>query len=635
MPLDPEINLATNYCQNKVGFMYIRKVIKKSANTERVVYRLVESYRTENGPRQRTILTLKNFDVPEEKWKTLADAIEANLNGQIMLYLEKEIKFLADHYSTLIQEKRLSEQRNIETVIESEQPEYETVNIRSIKSKNIRTLGAEYVALSAYKDLGLDDLFFDLGFNERHRHLAALSIIGRLVNPDSENATREWVRNISGLGQLLNTSYQNLSNNALYRIVDKIYDHKNLIENHLQKREKNLFNLQKKLVLYDLTNTYFEGKASNNPKAKFGHSKEKRKDCKLVTLGLIIDEKGFPKNGKVMKGNQYEPDSLLSMIALLESKTIEELKQSKGVRKNKTVVIDAGIALDRNLEMLKDYGYDYICVARTKPISEKEIKSENLKKIRETKKNTIEVQLFQNEEENILYCRSFLKGEKERSMLEKFKQKFEEELLLARSALTKKNGTKKYDKVLERIGRIKERNSSIARYYVINVERDQDSNKTKNITWEFNDIEKLDFNFSGSYFLRTSCKDLNEEELWNIYSTLNMVEAAFRSLKSELAFRPVYHRREDRTDSHLFIAVLAYHLLNVIRIRLLKKDIHISWKKLRKLLSTHTSVTTVMSTKSGKNILIQQSVEAEYFHSEIYQALGLNNRPLNRIITKY
>ena len=635
MPLSPKKSLALNYRLNKVGIMYIRKVIKKSVNTERVVYRLVESYRTENGPRQRTLLTLKNFDIPDEKWKTLADAIEAKLNGQFVLYIEKEIEFLADHYSALIQEKRLSEQRNIETVVETEEPEYETVNLRSVKNKNIRTIGAEYVALSAYEDLGLDELFCNLGFNKRQRHLAALSIIGRLVNPDSENATREWVRNISGLGQLLNTSYKNLSNNALYRIADKIHEHKNSLENHLQVREKELFNLDEKLVFYDLTNTYFEGKALSNPKAQFGWSKEKRKDCKLVTLGFIIDKKGFPKRSKVMKGNKYEPDSLLKMIALLENKTIEELKQSKGIRKNRTVVMDAGIALDSNLAMLKEYGYDYICVARTKPISVKEIKSENLKKIRETKKNTIEVQLFQNEEENILYCRSFLKGEKERSMLEKFKQKFEEELLLARSALTKKSGTKKYDKVIERIGRIKERNSSIARYYLINVERDPNNDKAKDITWEFNDIEKLSFNFSGSYFLRTSCRDLNEDELWNIYSTLNVVEAAFRSLKSELAFRPVYHRKEDRTDSHLFIAVLAYHLLNVIRHRLLEKDIHISWKKLRKLLSTHTSITTVMTTKSGKNVLIQQSAEAEYFQNGIYKTLNLKNCPLNRIITKY
>ena len=161
---------------------------------------MVESYRTVNGPRQRTILTLKDFDVPEKMWKTLADAIEAKLRGQLVLYLEKEIDFLAEHYSSLIQEKRLSEQRNMETIIETDEPEYERVDLRSVKNKNIRTVGAEYVGLSVYNELGFNDLFRNLGFNERQRALAVLSIVGRLVNPGSEKATREWIRHISGLG---------------------------------------------------------------------------------------------------------------------------------------------------------------------------------------------------------------------------------------------------------------------------------------------------------------------------------------------------------------------------------------------------------------------------------------------------
>ncbi len=174
---------------------------------------------------------------------------------------------------------------------------------------------------------------------------------------------------------------------------------------------------------------------------------------------------------------------------------------------------------------------------------------------------------------------------------------------------------------MERIGRIKERNSSIARFYHINIEREADI--AKNITWEYTDSAKLDFKFSGSYFLKTSHKDLDEAELWYLYMTLNMVESAFKSLKSELAFRPVYHQNAERAESHLFIAVLAYHLLNVIRTKLEEKEIHISWKKLRRLLNSHSLVTTTMKTKTGKTILIQQASEADYFQSEMYKALGL------------
>lgn len=620
---------------NIVVRMYIRADKKKSGNHERIVYRLVENYRTPKGPRQRTILTLKDFDLPQSKWKLLADTIKAKLKGQTMIFLDEKIEALADHYVSLIEEKRASEQKNVKILQnDNHNSDYETVSLSSIINKNIRTIGAEHIGLSIYQDLGLDRLFSTLGFNERQCNLAALSIIGRLVNPGSEHATREWALQRTGLGELLDTDFSNLPNNSLYRIADMIYDNKQAIENHLQEKERSVFQLPEKVILYDLTNVHLEGRATDNPKAQFGVPKQKRTDCKLITLGLIIDEHGFPKQSLVMKGNQSEPSSLIKMIALLENRSIEDLEKCKHVKKDKTVVVDAGITTKDNLKMLKDYGYDYLCVARSNPLSEKDIEEEKLKKVRETKKNTVEVQLFKKGSENVLFCRSFLKGEKERQMLDKLKSRFEEELTGVRKSIETRGGTKKYDKVLERIGRIKERNSSIARYYLINLTKDENTNKVTRITWEFTDPDKMNFNFSGSYCLRTSRQDLDETELWNLYTTLSLVESAFRSLKSELAFRPVFHRKEYRADSHLFIAVLAYHLLNAVRIRLWDKKIHISWDRLRRAMSTHCVVTTKMKTKKRKTILLKQASEAEYIHRYIYSALGISSNPLKRKISK-
>lgn len=613
--------------------MYIRKVNKRSGNYGRIVYRLVESYRTPNGPRQRTILTLKNFDLPQSDWKLLADSIEAKLKGQTLGLLDENIDALSDHYVSLIEEKRLSEKRTVQFLQEEEPSDYQTVSLSSIKNKNVRTIGAEYLGLSAYRDLGLDRLFSSLGFSERQCNLAALSIIGRLVCPGSENATREWALHRTGLGDLLGYNFSDLSNNALYRISDSIYDHKEALENHLHNTEQSIFRLEEKLILYDLTNVHLEGRALSNPKAKFGFPKQKRTDCKLITLGLIIDEQGFPKRSLVMAGNKSEPASLIEMVALLEHKSVADLKDCKHTKKDKTVVVDAGISTNENLEMLREFGYDYICVSRTKPFSGEDIEPDKLKKIKETKKNTVEVQLFQSDKENILYCRSFLKGEKERNKLEKLKERFEEELTAIHNSLEKRNCTKRYDKVIERLGRIKERNSAISRYYLINITKDEANKNATGISWEFTDPDKMNFNFSGSYFLKTSRQDLDENELWHLYTTLSLVEAAFRSLKSDLAFRPVFHRKEYRADGHLFIAVLAYHLLNSIRVRLLYNNIHINWDKLRKLMSTHCIVTTTMRTSKNKKIVIRQVSETEYIHRNIYSALGLNIKPVKKIIT--
>jgi len=418
--------------------MYIRKVLKKTKNSERYVYRLVESYRTVNGPRQRTLLTLKNFTLDESKWKLLADTIEAFLRDQMVLFLDDDIRFLAEHYSNLIKEKRLREQNNVTTIVENLEPDYKEIVIKSLKHHKVRTIGAEHIALSAFRELELDKFFRESGFTQRQEMHAALSIVGRLVYPGSENSIRLWAQHLSGLDTLLNYSFKELSNNSLYRIADKIYKYKDKLEDHLNQKERDLFNLQEKLVFYDLTNTYIVGSSPQNTKAKFGKSKEKRSDCRLITLGLIIDEYGCPKASKVMPGNQYEAESLLGMIAQLEGVEVSDLRKPNGKKKNKTVITDAGISTIDNLKILQEYGYDYICVARSKPFSEKEIKEENLKRIVSTGKNSIDVQLFYNEDENILYCRSFMKRKKEQAMLENYQKKFESELQAAKASLVKK-----------------------------------------------------------------------------------------------------------------------------------------------------------------------------------------------------
>ncbi len=614
--------------------MYIRTVTKKYKEKERTTYRLVESIRDIDGVKQKTVLNLPGFSLHEGKWTLLAKTIEAFLKDQQVLYLDPEIEQLAQHYTALIREKRLRENASMAVVVENKDPDFQEIDLKSVKNQVARTVGAEHIALSVFKELEIDKFFKQLGFNEYQENLAALSIIGRLVYPASENSTRIWAQEISGLDSLLNCNFANLPNNALYRIADRIYEHKDELEKHLRDKERHLFNLKEKLVFYDLTNTYLEGSGAENPKAMFGRSKEKRNDCRLVTLGLIIDENGFPKTSKLMPGNQYEPDSLIGMIAQLEGVDVSELEKTKGVKKNQTVIMDAGISIERNLQMLEEYGYDYICVARSKPISQSEIEKAELKEIHKSNNNSVEVKLFENKTENILYCQSLLKNKKEQAMLEKYRQKIEKELKAANASLSKKNGTKTHEKVLERIGRIKERNSSISRYYEIKIIKEDNSDKVIEIAWQSVEIDKQNFRFSGSYFLKTSRKDLDEMELWSLYTTLTMVEAAFRSLKTELAFRPVFHRKESRTDSHLFIAVVAYHLLNTIRMKLKTQDIHISWEKIRAIMNTQVAVTSEFKARNGNVVLVRQSTEPELFHSEIYKALNIDSRPIKQNLIK-
>lgn len=607
--------------------MYIREVIKGN----KIVYRLVESYRSPNGPRQHTLLSLNELSLPKDQWKNLADIVEALLLGQTILKIDSNLHDLAEHMVSLIKSKKALNTENTKIIINNT-PDYQNIDLNSVKHKDIRTIGAEHIAYSVYQELELDKLFKNSGFNENQRNLAALAIISRLVHPESENSTREWAKHKSGLDMLLKTSFSFLPNNSLYRISDKIYTLKETIEKHLVQKERALFNLKEKLVLFDLTNTYFEGNCSDIPKANFGRSKEKRSDCRLLTLGMIIDEQGFPKTCKIMEGNQSEPLSLVNMIKQLETTSVSE----ETLFKDKIVVIDAGISSEANLKYLKDNGYNYLCVSRNKPLSLNELQTLQEKSISTSNDIEIKVSSFEKEGDNYLYCLSPMKKVKEQSMLQKFEKRFIDELNFINESLKKKKSHKTSDRILERVGRLKEKHKHISRYFTISIEKQPgDENLVQSISWEKINSESQDLSFNGSYFLRTNLKDIPEQDLWSMYSTLTLIEHSFRCLKTELAFRPVYHQKEFRAESHLFIAVLAYHMMNIIRLKLKAYDINDSWNKIRETLSTHNIVTTEMLTEKGETISITQSSEPDLTQKRIYHALNIKNNPIEKMITTF
>jgi len=616
--------------------MFIKEIKKKNQGSEieYTYHRLVESYRSERGPRQRTILNLGKLDLPKERWKQLANRIEEKISGQnSFVELDEKIEGLASHYANLIIQKRLASERIRPEKAEAS-PDYETVDLNTVTTSKSRTIGAEYVGISMFRKLGFETLLQRLGLSESQCHLAALSIIGRLVHPGSERRTRQWAQHLSGLDELLETDFSHLSNNALYRISDLLVQHKDRIEAHLQAKERTLFNLQEKIILYDLTNTYFEGTAKKNPQAKRGRSKEKRSDCPLVTLGLVIDELGFAKRSKIFRGNVSEPKTLEAMLESLrvDGLSSDKTEASRDRRlqpgKRVTVVLDAGIATEENVQLLRTKGYDYVCVARNKPVAPARIAQDNLLTIKQDKNNKVEVALIKKDGESILYCKSRLKAQKEQAMKTRYQERFEQGLEAIAASLGKKKGTKRYEKVLKRLGRHKEKYATIARYYKIDVRQKDGIVEPGGITWSMDKPEQVEERFSGTYFLRTSRTDLHEKEIWSLYVMLTQVEDAFRYLKSDLDLRPIFHQTQDRTEGHLFIAILAYHLLVSIQTQLKQHGIDMRWWQVRELLASHVRVTTSMKTKAGKQIHVRTCTEPETFQRSIYNALQLKHAPL-------
>ncbi len=592
--------------------MFLRRTDQKDELGRRYhTFKLVESYRTQRGPRQRDVLNLgSGFSLPRDQWKALADRIETIITGQsTFLPVSKKIEALAQRYAKEIISKQ---GQVIEPYKEAPvDPDYQKVDVNSVDSDHIRSVGGESAVLASIKHLELDRKLEELGLSRVNVDAAIGVITGRLLLPSSERATHVWLQNGTALDELLGTNFADLSQDRVYKVSDFLLKNKSEIEVHLEEREKNLFTLGETVLLYDLTNTFFEGSGKYNPKAHFGVSKEKRSDCPLVTLGLLLNGEGFPKRSEVFEGNVSEPGTLAEMLSGMCS------EGSKPI-----VVTDAGIGTEDNVAWLKEKGFGYIVVSRKRL---KELPADlEMVVVRADDSRVIRACARRNDQGELeVYCHSSAKEVKEEGIKNRFEKRFESALAHIHEGLSIKGRTKTYEKVLEKIGRLKERHRRVSKRYEIEVEKDEGSNLAISVNWRMKETDET----VGYYVLRTNRIELGEKEVFDIFNMLLDVEDAFRCMKSDLGLRPVHHQKEERCDGHLFITVLAYHVLQSIRVRLRESGITNRWWTIRRMLSTHYRVTTSMRREDGKMIYIRKTSRPEECHVRIYDALGLPNRP--------
>jgi len=607
--------------------MYIRRTTVKSRKDGRQYYsyRLVESRRTENGVRQSTLLNLGvDFSLPREQWPVLAGRIKDIISDQSsLLELPKDLEAMAQKYASLI----ITSQKQADKK-GGDEPDYREVDIDTMEALRPRSVGCEHVALQTFKRLKLEEKLIGLGFNGPDIAAAVGAIIGRMCHPGSEKTTIGWLRDKSGLGELIDYDYGKISLDRMYRIGDKLYRYKGEIERHLYSQEKQMFGFKETITLYDLTNTYFEGSCLANELAQRGHSKEKRKDCPLVTLGIALDSSGFPKNSRIHKGNISEPKTLAEIISSLDQGgAVGLFPQVKP-----TIVMDAGIATEDNVIWLKENCYPYLVVSRKR---HREFDEDEAVVVKETGDCTVKCQkvLDQKTGETLLYCHSSKREKKERAIADRFLQRFEDALHKLDKGLDKKGCLKNYDKVLVRIGRIKQGNPRVASRFQIDVEKDENTGKATRIKWKQEPNPESKNAHPGVYCLRTSHHKLDAKTLWNTYTMLTDLEAVFRSLKSELGLRPIFHQTDERVSAHLFITLIAYHLVHTIRYQLKSEKIHSSWATLREQLSGQSRITVSMRCSNNDMIYVRKSTRPEPMQQEIYDYLRISHHPGKTIKT--
>ena len=594
--------------------MFIRQTQTRSSATggSYFTHRLVESRRVGRKVSQHTLLNLgTNFDLPREAWPELCTRIEQILNSEQALFaVDPAIEQSAQHlYAQIIARRGEIQALNIK-----DNPHFEEVDVNSLQQIKPRSVGAEHVSLEALRELQIPQILEQAGFNGRQRAEALGNIIGRMCAPRSEHATAEWLKETSALGELLKHDFTPMPLMQLYRASDRLLKKKDLIEEKIFERVEDIFNLTPTVTLYDLTNTYMEGNASVNPKAKRGRSKEKRSDCPLLTLGLTLDASGFIRHSKVFEGNVSEGSTLQEML--------RQLQAPDGA----LVIMDAGIASEENLQWLTTHKYNYLVVSREK---KRDMDKRKASIIESAGGHQIHLQRQpgQHEGEIKLACWSEQRAMKDQSINESFREKYEQELKKISEGLQKTRFTKKRDALSQRIGRLKEKCKRVSAHYRIDMTVDETTGLVSALTWEYQPQPASKQTHPGVYNLRTTLTDWNDEDLWRTYTMLTDLESVFRSLKSELGMRPVYHHKEDRCDGHLFITVLAYQAVQVIRKKLGEHGINESWASLREKLARQYRITATFKQRDGKTLHIRQATRPEEELANIYTKLGISTDP--------
>jgi transposase len=601
--------------------MYVRQTTRRYKDKTYTNYLLVESIHTPKGPRQKVICSLGDLSPrPAEDWLRLARKVEDALVGQAHLFSKPD-----PEVEQIVRQVRQRQAKGADQRPQTAPPvhtegELIAVHADRLAMTDVRSAGPVHIGLQFWKRLELDDILRRHGFSPRAIQLTCAMTLNRLIHPDSEHAMPRWIRS-TALADLLGVDFTALADDPLYRNLDRLHPDRAAIESELVERERRMFQLDPTVYLYDLTSTYIEGQASRNPKAKRGYSRDHRPDCQQVVVGLVIGREGFPIAHEVFAGNAQDRTTLGRMLDLLKGRV--------GLAEGATVVVDRGMAYPENLREIRDRKLHYVVAARQPERDrwlddfEKEegfevMAREPSPRNRSQKKSSVRVKALTDGEERVVLCTSSGRTAKDRAIREK-----QEGRLLAdlrRLAGRIAGGRLKRElKIGEAIGRLKQRYPRVARYYTISYDAAGGKLSYEPNAEKKAKAEQLD----GGYLLRTDRTELTAQEAWRIYMTLTRAEGAFRALKTPLAERPIFHHLEHRVETHIFLCVLAYHLMVAIETTLLNRGIHTSWATVREQVASHSVATLVLPTDGGRVLSIRKGTTPEPEQLELYRGLDI------------
>ena len=540
--------------------MYLKRCGSGKSKKERVYWELVESYRTERGPRQRVVAYL-------------GDISQAERTG---------IKQAAEEKKGYWQSRLFDE---------TGEPEWAEVDTKRIRVGRVRDFGSYWLGLQLLDKLELTAFLEQTikhGREEIEWSVMSLALVlWRLCEPSSELNIVEHLYEKSPLGDLLGIPDDKMNDNRLYRALDNLLPHKVELEKHLKGRLGELFNLEYDLLMYDVTSVYFEGEAASNEQAKRGYSRDHRPDCKQVCIALVVSREGLPLGYEVFNGNRHDSTTVEDIVTKIEAQY---------GRAERIWVMDRGMMSEDNLEFLQSKKRRYIIGAPKSQLKhfEEEMLSQDWEKIREG----LEVKACPSPtgEETFILCRSADRALKEKAIHERFEKKIEKGLQKIAESCSKRK--QKASGIERRGGKLLGANTRAAGLFKVEVKE----NKTGHaeITWRKEETWREWAELSeGYYMLRTNIKGWQASDLWEAYIQLTQVENAFRIQKSDLKIRPIWHQKEDRVKAHILVCFLAYVLWKMLGQMCKKAGLGSEPRKVFEEIAQIKVVDVMMPTKQG------------------------------------
>jgi transposase len=563
--------------------MFIRPCYRKKNGKRHAYWALVESYRTQRGPRQRVVAYLGQLD---EKGRL---GVKETAQGR-----------------PAHRQKKL---------FEEVEPQWVEVDAARVRVENRRDFGGPWLALEMVRRLGLKD-FLDATIPKGQEEIpwsamALVLVISRLCNPSSELQIAEHFYGQTAMAELLGVPACKVNEQRLYRSLDVALPHKEALEIFLKNGLGEMFRLEYDLLLYDVTSTYFEGEAKGNPRAQRGYSRDHRPDCKQVCIALVVSKCGMPIGYEVFAGNRTDVTTLEEIVETMEKRY---------GKADRIWVGDRGMMSEKNISFLKRGKRRYII--GTPKSALKKFEQELLREDWQSIRDGLQVKLCPSSdgEETFILCRSRDRGEKEKAMHERFEKRIEEGLKKIEASCSKKKCEPV--KIATRLGKLMGRNTRAAGLFHVDVKTEPDGRAT--LVWRkveaWRDWAQLS---EGCYLLRSNVSDWSAEDLWKAYIQLTEAEAAFRIHKSDLRIRPIWHQKDERVLAHILVCFLAYVLWKMLGELCRAAGLGSEPRRVLAELGKITVVDVVLPTRAGVEIRRRCVTRPNHHQAILLQRLGL------------